>query len=99
LAGVELSRVPEAWLRTVAPWFQPPADIPVFTGKRLALMDMSDAALIELLARHPLALAALAESAHTTVAEVESRLEPLIAAKRVALETRNGVLMVRAVLT
>ena len=43
LAGVEVPRVSEAWLYTVAPWFSPKAEIPVFTGKAVPSTSMSDA--------------------------------------------------------
>ena len=96
-AGVVVPRVPEAFLRTVAPWFSPVADIPVFSGRTAAPEEMSDSELIELLARHPIAVEALAESSGADVAAVERRLAPLAAAGRVALEDHHGVRMVRAV--
>ena len=95
LAGVELIPVPDAWLRTVAGWFSPPAEIPVFTGKAVSPAAMSDAALIDLLARHPIAVEALAASAGVDAAAVERRLAPLVAAGKLAVEARDGVRMVR----
>ena len=95
LAGVEVPRVPEAWLRTVAPWFSPVAEIPVFSGKAAAPEAMSDAAWLELLARHPIALAALAASSGADLAALERRLAPLVAAGKLAVEVHQGVRMVR----
>jgi hypothetical protein len=95
LAGVAVPRVPEAFLRTVAPWFTPAAEIPVFAGQAVSPVAMTDGALIELLARHPLAVAALAEAAGAELAAVERRLAPLVAAGRLVLEDHGGVRMVR----
>ena len=95
LAGVAVPRVPEAWLRTVAPWFSPVAEIPVFSGKAAAPEAMSDAAWLELLARHPIALEALAASSGTDLAALERRLAPLVAAGKLAVEVHQGVRMVR----
>lgn len=96
-AGVEVPRVSEAWLRTVAAWFSPVAEIPVFTGKAVSSASMSDSALLELLARHPITVAALAESAGVEVAVVERRLAPLVAAGQLAVEAHNGVRTARVV--
>lgn len=95
MAGVDVMRVPETYMRTVAPWFSPTAGIPVFSGRRLSPLEMTDAALIELLARHPTALKALAESGGVDVAAVEQRLAPLAAAGRLIIDTHDGVRMVR----
>ena len=95
LAGVEMPRVPEAWLHTVAPWFSPRAEIPVFSGKAKSPEAMTDAAWMELLARHPIALAALAESSGAEIAALERRLAPLVAAGKLAIEEHDGVRMVR----
>ena len=95
LAGVEVPRVPEAWLRTVAPWFSPVAEIPVFSGKAAAPEAMTDAAWLELLARHPIALEALAASSGTEVPALERRLAPLVAAGKLVVEEHHGVRMVR----
>ncbi len=95
LAGVAVPRVSEAWLRTVAPWFAPVAEIPVFTGRMQALEEMTDAALLELLARHPISLEALAASAGTTAAAAERRLGELVANGQLAVEEHHGVRMVR----
>ena len=95
LAGVEVPRVPEAWLRTVAPWVSPVAEIPSFSGKAAPPEAMSDAAWMELLARHPIALEALAASSGTEVAALERRLAPLVAAGKLAFEVHHGVRMVR----
>ncbi|MGD9611984.1 MAG: radical SAM protein [Kiritimatiellia bacterium] len=95
LAGVEVPRLPEAWLRTVAPWFSPPADIPVFSGQTAAPEALTDSELLELLARHPIALDALAASSGADVAALERRLAPLVAAGRLAVEEHHGVRMVR----
>ena len=97
LAGVEVPRVPEEWLYTVAPWFSPRAEIPVFTGKAVPSTSMSDAALMDLLARHPITVEALAESAGVGIPAVEQRLAPLVAAGRLAIEAHNGAQMVRVV--
>ena len=97
-AGVAVPRVPEAWLRMVAAWFSPAAEIPVFTGKAVSPVEMSDAALVELLARHPIALEALAASGGAEVAAVEQRLAPLVAAGKLGIEAHDGVRMVRVVL-
>jgi wyosine [tRNA(Phe)-imidazoG37] synthetase (radical SAM superfamily) len=98
MAGVEVPRVPEAFLRTVAPWFSPVADIPVFSGRAAPPEAMSDEAWMDLLARHPIAVEALAESAGVEVAAVERRLAPLVAAGRLAIELHGGMRMVRVVL-
>jgi wyosine [tRNA(Phe)-imidazoG37] synthetase (radical SAM superfamily) len=98
MAGVEVPRVPEAFLRTVAPWFSPMADIPVFSGRAAPPEAMSDEAWMDLLARHPIAVEALAESAGVEVAAVERRLAPLVAAGRLAIELHGGMRMVRVVL-
>ena len=95
MAGVEVPRVPEAWLRTVAPWFSPPAEIPVFTGRTKSPAEMSDSALMELLARHPIALEAMAETSGAEIAAVERRLAPLVAAGRLAIEDHDGMRMAR----
>ena len=95
MAGVAVPRVPEAWLRTVAPWFSPSAEIPVFSGKAAAPETMTDAAWMELLARHPIALEALAASSGAEVAALERRLAPLVAAGKLAIEEHHGVRMVR----
>lgn len=97
LAGVAVPRVPEAWMRTVAVWFSPPAEIPVFSGRTVSPLAMSDAALLDLLARHPIAVAALAESAGAEMATVERRLAPLLASGKLAIDTHDGVRMVRVV--
>jgi len=96
LAGVSVPRAPEAWLRTVAPWFSPPAEIPTFAGKAPAPEAMSDAEWLDLLARHPIALAALAAAAGVDLAAVETRLAPLVAAGKLAIEEHHGVQMARA---
>ncbi len=95
LAGVDVPRVPEAWLRTVAPWFSPAAEIPVFSGRAVSPAKMTDAALVELLARHPIAIDALAAAAGTEPIEVERRVAGLVAAGRLAIEDRDGTRMVR----
>ena len=99
LAGVELPRVSEAWLCTVAPWFSPKAEIPVFTGKAVSSTSMSDSTLIDLLARHPITIEALAESAGVEISDVERRLAPLLAANRLAIDVHNGARMVRVLFT
>lgn len=96
-AGVVVPRVPEAWLHTVAPWFSPKAEIPVFTGVAVSSTAMSDATLLDLLTRHPITVEALAESAATDIAAVEQRLAPLVAAGKVAIEAHNGAHMVRVI--
>lgn len=95
MAGVDVSRVPEAFLRTVAPWFSPEAEIPVFKGMTLSPLEMTDAALLELLARHPIALEALAQSGGADVAAVERRLKSLEATGRLIIDSHDGVRMVR----
>ena len=95
-AGVAAPRVPEELLRTVAAWFTPPAEIPVFSGRSRDPGALTDQEWIDLLARHPIALEALAQSAHVPVSAVEARLAPLVAGGRVAMETRDGVRMVQA---
>ncbi len=96
-AGVVVPRVPEAFLRTVAPWFSPVAEIPVFGGQAEKPEAMTDSEIIELLARHPIAVEALAASSGVGVEAVERRLAPLAADGRVALEEHHGVRMVRTV--
>ena len=98
-AGVEVPRVPEAWMRTVSTWFSPAAEIPAFTGQAVSSASMSDAALMDLLARHPIAVAALAESAGVDAAVVERRLAPLVAAGKLAIEAHDGVRMARMIIT
>ncbi len=39
MAGVEVPRVSEAFLRTVAAWFSPVAEIPVFSGQAISPVD------------------------------------------------------------
>lgn len=95
LAGAETARVPEAWLRTVSAWFSPVAEIPVFSGKAKSPEATSDAAWMQLLARHPIALEALAASSGADVGALERRLAPLVAAGKLAIETHEGVRMVR----
>ena len=95
LAGVEVPRLPEAWLRTVAPWFSPPAEIPVFAGRAKTPEATSDAEWLELLARHPIALDALATACGADVPALERRLAPLVAAGQLAVEEHHGVRMVR----
>ena len=95
--GVTAGRVSEALLRTVAPWFEPVAEILVFSGRSPPPEAWPDDELVDLLARHPLSLAALAESAGAEVEAVEKRLAPLIGAGRVAVEEHDGVRMARAV--
>jgi wyosine [tRNA(Phe)-imidazoG37] synthetase (radical SAM superfamily) len=97
LAGVRVPPLPEAWLRTVAPWFSPVAEMPTFSGKAESPMAMTDAALVDLLARHPIALPALAAAAETDAAALERRLAPLVAAGRLAVEDHDGVPTARAV--
>ena len=97
LAGVAVARVPEEWLRTVAPWFSPAAEIPVFTGRAVSAARMTDAALIDLLARHPITVDALAASAGMDNDSIEQRLAPLVAAGRLAIEDHHGARMVRVV--
>ena len=60
-----------------------------------SLAEMTDAALIELLARHPISLAALAAAAKTEVAAAERRLAALVAAGKLVVEERHGIRMVR----
>ena len=98
LAGVEVPRVPEAWLRTVAEWFAPTAEIPVFTGQAVSSASMSDAALLDLLARHPIPVDALAASAGVEAAVVERRLAPLVAAGKLAIDLHDGQRTARVVL-
>ncbi len=95
MAGVAVSRVPEAFLRTVAPWFSPAAEIPVFSGQTLSPVEMTDAALLELLARHPIALDALAKSGGAKSADVEHRLASLLRDGQLIIEEHDGVRMVR----
>lgn len=95
LAGMDVPQVPEEWLRTVAAWFTPAAEIPAFSGKTTSPLEMSDAALLDLLARHPIAVEAFSESSGASCAEVERRLAPLVAAGQLAIELRDGVRMVR----
>ncbi len=97
LAGVAVPQVPEAWLRTVASWFEPAAEIPVFTGRTAPLESMPDSALLDLLVRHPIALEALASAAGSTLPAVEQRLAPLVAAGRLAIEDNHGIRTARAV--
>jgi wyosine [tRNA(Phe)-imidazoG37] synthetase (radical SAM superfamily) len=96
-AGVEVPRVPEAWLRTVAEWFSPVAEIPAFTGQAVSSAAMSDAALLDLLARHPIPVEALAASAGVDVAAVERRLAPLVAAGKLAIDLHDGQRTARVV--
>ena len=96
LAGVEVSKVPEAYLQTVATWFSPRAEIPVFTGKPQALEEMSDAALVDLLVRHPVSLEALAATGGGSIECVHRRLAPLEAAGTLKVETIDGALIARA---
>lgn len=96
MAGVAVPQVPEAWMRTVAAWFSPVAEIPVFSGKAVSPSEMSDERLIESLARHPLALDALASSSGTDVAALERRLAPMVTAGKLAIEDHGGIRMVRA---
>ena len=96
LAGVELPRVPEAFLRTAAAWFAPAAEIPAFAGKTRHPDETTDEAWIDLLARHPIAMEALAASAGVETAAVERRLAPLVAAGRVAIEEIDGTRMAMA---
>jgi len=95
MAGVDVARVPEAFLRTVAPWFSPAAEIPVFTGQALSPVEMTDAALLELLARHPIALEALAEAGGAELVAVEERLAALVKDGQLIIDTHDGVRMVR----
>ena len=88
---------PEAWLRTVAGWFAPVAEIPVFTGKAVSSATMSDAALLDLLARHPIPVDALAASAGVDAAVVERRLAPLVASGKLAIDLHDGVRTARVV--
>ena len=97
LAGVAVPQVPEAWLRTMASWFEPAAEIPVFTGRTAPLESMPDSALLDLLVRHPIALEALASAAGSTLPAVEQRLAPLVAAGRLAIEDNHGIRTARAV--
>lgn len=94
-AGLTVPRVPESWLRTVAPWFSPPAEIPEFAGRTKSPLAMSDEALLELLARHPIALEAMAATSGADPAAVERRLAPLVVAGKLTLEEHNGERMVR----
>ena len=98
LAGVAVPRVPEAWMRTVATWFSPAAEIPVFSGKAVSAASMSDAALLDLLARHPIPVDALAASAGLEAAAIERRLAPLVAAGKLAIELHDGLRTARAVM-
>lgn len=95
LAGVVVPQVPEAWLRTVAPWFSPAAEMPVFKGRAAAPEAMTDAAWMELLARHPIAMETLAASSGAAVEALERRLAPLVAAGKLSIEEHHGVKMVR----
>ena len=95
LAGVEVPRLPEAWLRTASAWFSPAADIPVFSGKAKSPEATSDAEWLDLLARHPIALEALAASSGADLAALERRLAPLVAVGKLAVEEHHGVRMVR----
>ena len=85
-----VSRVGAAWLHTVAPWFQPVAEVPEFTGQIPAPEQMTDAEWVESLARHPLDLSALAAAAGVPVEAVEQRLRGLVAAGRVVIEEHDG---------
>ncbi len=93
LAGVSIPRVPEAYLATVAPWFSPAAEMPVFSGRAVTPAEMSDAALMELLARHPIAVSALAAYTGAAVAEVERRLAPLVSAGKLVVVDHDGTPM------
>lgn len=92
-----LHRVSEAWLHTIAPWFTPVAEVPEFKGKAESPLDMTDDALMELLVRHPLSVAAWAKAAGIDTTALEVRLAPLAVAGRIAYETDDSVRMVRAV--
>lgn len=94
-AGLTVPRVSDFWLRAVARWFSPPAEIPEFAGRTMSPLAMSDEALLELLARHPIALEAMAATSGADPTAVERRLAPLVAAGKLALEEHNGERMVR----
>ena len=96
MAGVRLPPVPEAWLRTVAAAFSPVAEVPAFLERMKSPAEMSDESLFNLLARHPIALTALAASAGMEVVALEQRLAPLVAAGRLVVEDHHGVRMLRA---
>ena len=67
------------------------------TGKAVPSTSMSDASLMDLLARHPITVEALAESAGVEISAVERRLAPLLAANQIAIEAHNGARMVRVI--
>lgn len=90
LTGVPVHGVPEAWLETVAEWFEPRAAVPHFKGRAKAPAEMDDDEVLELLERHPLGTAAWAKAAGVPEDAVEARLAGLVAAGRVAYETCDG---------
>jgi len=79
-----------AWLHHVAGWFTPRAAIPVFHGRIKPVTAMDDDAICELIARHPLQVAALAAAGGETAAAVEARLAGLVAAGRLRVEAVEG---------
>ena len=94
-AGVPVARVSEARLREVAGFFEPAGEVPEFHGEGQARGTRSDDEWVAWLARHPMELGALAQAEGMSVAELERRLGPLVAAGKVVVGEREGVRMVR----
>ena len=96
MAGVKMPPAPEAWLHKLAANFSPAAEIPDFMHRTRPPGAMSDEALLKFLARHPIALEALADSSEADVVQLERRLAPLVAAGKLVIEGHHGIRMVRA---
>lgn len=88
--GVPLHPESAAWLHHVAGWFAPRAEIPVFKGHIRPVSEMDDDAICELIARHPLQVAALAAAGGESASAVEARLAGLVASGRLRMERVEG---------
>ncbi|MDR0994026.1 MAG: radical SAM protein [Verrucomicrobiota bacterium] len=96
-AGEMVQAVSAERLETLAGHFAPVAEIPVFTGRTESPLVLSDDAIVEMVARHPLALDAFARSGGIPLERLEERLAPLVRQGRVALDEENGTRTIRAV--
>lgn len=66
-----------AWLHTIAPLFDPVAEVPQFHGKIRPFSAMGDHEIVELIARHPLPLDAIAAATGEPQDAIARRLAPI----------------------
>lgn len=81
-----------AWLHAAAAFFEPVAEVPQFHGRIRPFSAMDDHEIVELIARHPLPLDAIAAATGEPADAIARRLAPIR-----DIEVADGVALVRDV--